>query len=253
MTVDITLLQTVLPVAIVVTGWIITHQLSLRAQRRSFQSQVCDRARLDVTSKLRSYQSWLGHLSSWIRALEFSKTAILAGIMPNFREKADEFLTLQQQSEATRAWSVALEDYQILFPETALARFRLDRRHIRILKATGPIYSDLLRLSIGVPATADIDRTFDAAKKVLSLVGDQVSLLEDLRVHLQNVTLSQTMDRMVPVRNPPDKTVPRLAKNAKGSLEVVDATGTPLDEGGATPDEIAAKILASKEEKLLPP
>lgn len=102
MIVDSTLLQTVLPVAIVVTGWIITHQLSLRAQRRSFQSQVLDRARLDVTSK---------------------------------------------QSKETRAWSVALEDYQILFPETALARFRLDRRHIRILKAIGPIHSDLLRLS----------------------------------------------------------------------------------------------------------
>lgn len=241
--VNLSLLPVALPVGIAVAGWVTTHILTLRAQRKGFQNQVLDRARTDITAKLRAYQSWLSQLSTWMRTLDFSKAALLAGITPNFREKADELLSLQERSKETREWSLALEDYQILFPETALARFRLDRRHLRILDAIRPVYSQLLSLSLAVPTATEVDTVFGVAKSGLSLVEDQSALLDDLRVHLQNQTLSRIMERKLSHRKPHDPTVPRLVPNERGSLEVVDASGQPLDDGGAMPEELAAQVL----------
>lgn len=222
-------LPSIVAVVIGVIGWVTTHVLALRAQRKSFQNQVLDRARLDVTSKIRDYQNWLSELSSWIRALSFHKPAIAAGIHVNLKATTEEFLGLQSRKADIRGWSIALEDYQIVFPETATARRRLDARHLRIAFALEPTFSRLLRLSLTHPAVGDYDQVTNGAEEVLPHIDDQIALLEDLRIHLQNVTLSRIMDEAVPPRHPKDPSVPRLALRA-GTLEIVDAAGTLLDK-----------------------
>lgn len=223
-------LASAIPVLIAVLGWLASHALALRAQRKSFQNQVLDRARLDVTAKIRDYQNWLSELSAWIRSLNFHKPAIAARVHVDLAATAKQFLALQARRNDARAWSLSLEDYQILFPETATARRRLDRRHLRIAFGLEVPFTRLLRLSLTHPPITEYEELVKVAEGVLPLIDDQSALLEDLLIHLQNVTLSRIMDRAVPPRSPQDPSVPRLAFTRASMLEVVDASGQPLDE-----------------------
>ena len=217
-----------IPVSIAVAGWLVSHALALRAQRQNLQNQVLDRARVEITKGIRDYQNLLSEVSAGIRALNFGMSMVKAGVAFDFQARAEEMAALHQRKRDMRAWSISLENYQILFPETVRARFRLDRRGLKVMMALGPIANDLLRLSLGKPTPEEFQRIITDAEKVLPDIEDLAALLEDLRIHLQNVTLSKIMDRRVPARLPLDPKVPRIAFASDGQLEVVDAEGTVL-------------------------
>jgi hypothetical protein len=68
----------------------------------------------------------------------------------------------------------------------------------------------------------------DGRRDLQGRIADQVSLLEDLRVHLQNVSLSEITGQTLAERQPLDPSVPRILKDKDGHLYVGDASGKPL-------------------------
>lgn len=224
-------IRDIAPVSIAVIGWIISHVLALRAQRKNFQSQVLDRARVEIYPSIVAYQNWLSELSAWLRSLEYNKAAIQLGLKVDFLAKSQELLAFQMRKSDTRAWSEKIEGYEILFPETARARLRLDRRHLKITDAFSAIHDALTPLIFAAPSVEALGVAAKAAAALLDPIANQSALLFDLQVHLQNATLSKIMNRKVPLRVPADPTVPRLALLADGKLEVVNALNEPLDAG----------------------
>jgi len=161
------------------------------------------------------------------------RTSLSFGANIDLAAKAQEIIALQSRKSEARGWSLALEDYQILFPEADCARRRLDRRHLQIVWGFEPAFTELLKLSLRHPSPTEFDALLALAAKVQPLIDDQISLLEDLRVHLQNSTLSDLVSRSVPTRRPPDPLIPRLAL-LDGQLEVVDGGGRPTDSDELT-------------------
>ena len=224
-------IRDIAPVLIVVVGWMASHALALRAQRKNFQNQVLDRARLEIHPRILAYQSWLSELSAWLRSLEYNKAAIQLGIKVDFHATARELLAFQMRKADMRAWSEQLEAYEILFPEMARARMRLDRRHLKITDRFSVLQDAFTALIFAAPTVEALEVVTTRAETLLGPIDDQSALLFDLQVHLQNATLSKVMNRKVPPRDPPDPDVPRLALMRDGKLEVVNADNEPLDAG----------------------
>lgn len=207
---------------ITMIGWYAAYRLAVRAQDQSLRLQWLDRARTEITDAIRDYQEWLGSSSSAVRwPLAHNQD----GGTPDWARAAEELLVAITNGDAAIRWNRRLEDYAPLFPETAKLRVELqqrDRSHRQLLLDAQGI---CLRLALRPePSQADIV----ALERLNAFSLDQVGLLEDLRIHVQNRVFGSVFRRNVPVREPRDPAVPRLAADSSGSLHV-------LVPGEATP------------------
>lgn len=211
-------ISALLPVAVTVGGWIATHVLSLRAQRRTLRMQVLDRARSEVTRELRAAQTWARRVASATTAVDMLDRAGERGeILP--ASHLDERIEQLKELRASQPldWAMRLEEYEILFPETAAVRRDLMERqrqlHLLLWRC--------ILLRTGVLARPEDGHV--AAREAASSARDQEALIQDLMIHLQNQALSEVMDREVPPRSPPapnDRPLPRITAGANGVLRI---------------------------------
>jgi hypothetical protein len=64
-------METWIPSALALSGWIVTHVLTLRAHRTQFLNSVIDSARKDIVQALRKEQDWLSAAGGSLMGLEF--------------------------------------------------------------------------------------------------------------------------------------------------------------------------------------
>ena len=223
-----------IPVLIAVSGWLASHGLALRAQRKSQTYMAMDSARRDITSGLRAYQRNLSRTQGWLRAWSAHRITVAHGVPVDLRAESASLAELIAQHRELHDWSLRLEENEILFPATASARIALDRGHLSCMYALSDVHGRLLRESFE-PATLDVVEAISAATPdVLERVDDLASLLEDLRIYLQNIVQGPLLDRRLPPRIPLDPNVPRLILRA-GHLIVADERGAPVDLAAGSP------------------
>jgi hypothetical protein len=199
-----------IPSAIVVAGWILTHLLTLRAQRVNLRLQALDRARNEISRELRTAQSGCGKIVAAVMEIE------TRGGNPDWRTHSQGSISLLQA--APHEWISRLEEYEILFPETAAVRERLVGRQRSILERLSALTGHLTNAAFGLNSVDERRAILAAAQRWLADVHDQSALLEDMIVHLQNEALSKITGRRIPARIPRDQTLPRIVKHEDGLL-----------------------------------
>jgi hypothetical protein len=137
-----------------VRGWIAVYWLNLRAQRKAFQNQILDRARLEITDRVRDYQKWLSNVQARTYNLGWLTYPGSTIDGPRMKAKADELLALLSQSEVIHSWDLRLEEYQILFRETAIGRRRLSGRSRQIAHGLDTTFKQLLASSFSTKTHA---------------------------------------------------------------------------------------------------
>lgn len=84
---------------------------------------------------------------------------------------------------------------------------------------------------------ADQEARIKALQERRPLIDDQAALLEDLRVHLQNVSLHEIAGAKVPERVPADPDVPKIVVGPDGQLTIRAYEDKPLPPGVTVRDE----------------
>jgi hypothetical protein len=203
--------------AVTVVGWLAAYRSSVRAQRRLLLDKALDTARLEIVRALRAYQGSLSDLKVGLLLLR-------QGVTMQWTDARwygeSERLNRLVHHPSVVDMVCAMEEYQILFPETLECRNVLALRSQALSRAAGPITLDLM-----TPATrlGAIGR----AAVLFEELTDEQALLEDVRVHLQNRALSKLTGTKVPARQPKDAAVPRFLM-VKGQLRLMDAKGRQL-------------------------
>jgi len=198
-----------LSTALVVVGWVSTHVLSLRAQKENLRLQVFDRARNEITQELRAAQRWYVKIESFIAGLSVgidieSSTPARFDWTPHYHGA----IALLQS--APHEWISRLEEYEIVFPETAVVRERLVGRQRGIVRRVSALIANLRDAVVGRNSAPERKAAFAETERWLTDVRDQAVLLEDMIIHLQNQALSKIMGRRIPPRIPRDVNLPRV-------------------------------------------
>jgi hypothetical protein len=195
-------------------GWIVSHVLTIRAQRQQFLNTVLDAGRKDVVRAIRRQQAWLSDVGSGLMGLEFVQLREEhGGGGPLLWLETSEKLRRKLFSEHGDL-SQALEEYENLFPQTVVCRVELGQRLIQFLQATNQIVSELFDQNLRQEA---IGR---ARELSLSDRLDLAALLEDLRVFIQNDTLGKITGLKVAHRRVREERAPRLLPDPDGVLRV---------------------------------
>ncbi len=209
---------------IAVAGWVISHWLTLRAQRKNFQDQLLDRARMEIAHALHRYQDWLGLIYTtlmWANsnaAIEAKGAAIGWDLV---KKQAQDLLHRHREGSE---WSLSLEEYESLFPETAAVRVALLARENEILKILSKLSTDLTTATFpGAALKSRLDLAEWAVKQE-SYVFDQQSLIADRRVHLQNASLHRITGAKVRLRQPTDLSLPMIVPGPDGRLQIAPAS-----------------------------
>lgn len=209
-------MEIVVAAVITVLGWLATYRLTVRANRRLFIDTIVNSARLEVTAAIRDYQKWLSSVNSRALVPPFFPTDNDRVAVEYRNRVRTELSSLFFDNPSALLWSFRLEEYQILFPYTANARRALFERHSRLRSRLEELFQRYTAESaepVQAPATENQD--------LLELIGDQIGLFEDLRVHLQNRTLAALTTSQVPLRVPRDIALPRLVEMPDGDLQVI--------------------------------
>jgi len=80
-----------------------------------------------------------------------------------------------------------------------------------------------------LPGKIQLKRCKNAVKKAnenVQIVFDQQHLVEDIRIYLQNICLSSITGNKIPERKPLDPSLPRLAPDEQGNLQIIEAQNT---------------------------
>lgn len=121
-----TIIAAAISVLIVVIGWIINHQLTLRAQKKNFLNQVYNSARLEITSTLREYHDNLLNLFVTATCL---KDPAASKVNKSGHTIYDEF---KKASILKSSWENVLNEYQTLIPELQFVIKRLEYYNTKI-------------------------------------------------------------------------------------------------------------------------
>jgi hypothetical protein len=150
-------------------------------------------------------------------------TSTMAGIITPSEKLEELQKVFFRPGETPHEWGWLLEDYEILFPETAESRKALLDRQSKITASLFDFHASL-RTLIGSPLER-FEEIFSERVKKHNPQGrcmDQLGLVEDLKIHLQNRVLSRITGNRVPHREPPDPSVPRIAESPDGDLIIVE-------------------------------
>ena len=137
-------------------------------------------------------------------------------------KRQELFRQYQSFARGDVRWVFVLEQYEVLFPETARCRIQLVHRSVRVRDGLLTFFSDMLMDS------ARREEIITTAEPLRGELSDQSALLKDLLVHLQNATLGDVVGREAPFRQPPDPAVPRIVMR-KGHLTIVEGQGNVLE------------------------
>lgn len=221
----------VLAALVAVSGWAVTHWFTLRAQRRNFLDQVIDRARVEVARTTREYQDWLSKFKVTLMLLESPFIAERLNLPPDWKRQLDIMMTLMSERQVGVAWSIALEEHEILFSETREVRAQLLLRQNEILQFLSEVIRDLQNFVYFPGPRESREARVKQLQLGVPLLWDQEMLIEDLRIHVQNVALSRVVGGRVPERQPTDPNVPRIIAGSKGQLVIERHGSVPAPPG----------------------
>jgi hypothetical protein len=223
-------------------GWFASARLSSISQERMFLHNVINAARLELVAEIRREQDWIQNVNGL--AGKYQGAVLVRKYAPGNQQHPSvesrfwldqnrigrETLFAQRRAKLT----IALEEYELLFPATPRVRGQLAIfTREQVLEVYAPLLNDLMRG--GAASTAAIEK-MDARQDANS---DYAAILEDLRVHVHNVSLSEITGRRLPARVPLDPTVPLLVMRSDGLLDVV-ANGKSWRSG----EDYLADVLA---------
>lgn len=214
----------VLTVAIAVVGWVVTHRLTLKAQDRHLKNQILNEARNDLIEAIRTSQQWLGQLKSGLTELESGSNQEQQGILRQpWAERYERLANLLHSHRDTSAWHYAIEANEILFPQFSRVTKNLTVRERRLTAELGSLLAKVLSTLYGTGSAAIESRKRIAEEDIGPLedaAWDLESLLEDLRVHVQNFSLSEITGNKVPIRVPQDPSAPLMELDSKEKLRI---------------------------------
>ena len=176
-----------------IVGWLVSYFFGQRAHKKNFLHQLTDRARMETTASIREAEDWLSKLSGWLLA------RIHRGSQDWLKSRETLRSLMDSHMDAVK-WASKLEDYRLIFPECEAIRSELHKRHLPIQQEAWKIVGSLSELAarqINAPAPPEFLSKWN---ETLDLVMTQSALLDDLRVHLQNVALSRITGRSLPPR-----------------------------------------------------
>ena len=230
--------QIIIAVMIAVTGWIITYKLNIKANEKSYLDQIVNNSRIEIIKAIHDYNDWLrkinvmmyvlpGYIISWKSDVELK--------LPQNKIQEKYFNFLNELSllihGANFNWCTLLYEYELLFPFTAECRDALCERHSIMQDYSFKFYSELqsaLFESIEKKEAIIIDKV----SYLKEISTDQMGLMQDLLVHLQNYCLSKISGHALPARKPGDLSVPILAMDNKGMLQIVVPQNIKSSEQG---------------------
>jgi hypothetical protein len=202
-------------------GWFISARLSERAQRRMFLHNVINAARDAIVKEVRQEQDWVGA----IQQIGFTLRGRLHNrqMFPRSPQE-EEFYWLNQNVEArktlypargaTHLLMKALEEYELLFPETRRVRAQLG--YFAMEKVSTPHMLSITDLMN--PNTREA--AISAMEGRIEVTTEYAALLEDLRVHVQNASLAEITGRRVPARAPQDPNSAIMVMADDGLLDI---------------------------------
>jgi hypothetical protein len=207
--------------AIALVGWLVTAigwYVALRNQRKIFVFQARNTARGELVSALREEQGTLSAIVALVLRLDIDQQHGFAKEWPEERWRAlfPEYRQIRSRSDAVR-WIFLLEQYEVLFPETADCR----RQLVDYFRHSTDLFGFFLALANPQRRLAAVER----CAQVRDELEDQRCLIEDFLVHIQNATLGQVVGRRVAYREPPDQRVPRVVMRRNGTLMITDGFG----------------------------
>lgn len=218
--------EVVLPLIIIVLGWLANHKLSIKAQEKKFLNDIKNEARLKISESIREYQEWLSEVETYFTTLDFTLNKPKIGLEIDWQDEYERYRKIT--TPATHSWNWLLEEYRILFPETAKVRVILQRRNFEISQM-------ILWFSMQFWQHNDLENDIpnkflilNEMKKWLNYISDQSCLVYDLRIYLQNRTLKEITGNSVPERKPLDKRFCRVVLKGE-NLEVVDGEGNIIN------------------------
>lgn len=215
-------------VGIAIIGWLANHWLSLRAQEKKFLNDIKNDTRLKISEAIRDYQEWLSGLENYFQTLELTLKKPQLGLPIDWAYEYSRFHEVTKASP--KMWNWLLEEHRILFPETTKVRVILQRRDFEISHII--LWFQMEFWSHRDNPQDDLYNKFqilNEVKRWTGYIGDQSCLVHDLRIYLQNRTLSDITGNQVPERKPAEGTLCRISKGLNDMLEVVDGQGIEIE------------------------
>lgn len=190
-------------VAGVIIGGKLTYLFTLRAQRKEFLNQIMNDARMRINDSLWCYQEWLGEVKAFIIT---NKYKTLHGIFDsNCSKEYESSCKLFFETNKSFTWGVVMEEYEILFPETKKVRMELLIRNKKIRGILDDFTSKIIDENRG-----DFTNYINDIDEKMDFIEDQIYLIEDLKIYLQNKTLSKITKNKATERVPQDSSMPRI-------------------------------------------
>lgn len=114
------------------SGGTANHLLSVRAQRKNFQNQLRDRARMEIARAVHGYQGWLEGLGAGYLDAKYGIDRDEHWIETDLEGNREPIKYFRDIVQPSRAWIVRLEEYEMVFPETRTIRKDLELRQQRL-------------------------------------------------------------------------------------------------------------------------
>jgi len=213
-------MEIIIAVSIAVTGWIVNHILSIRAQEKNLKNQIMNNARLEITKAIRDYQDWLGVVVTKVMALPISvateeKLWPVEWVPISF-ELSDIFWKGKSQS----SWILRLEEYDILFPQFRECRELMAKREQNLFDILQKFNNDL-GLNLSPEKANERKAIIEEAQNSTQFFWDEIGLTIDLMNMLQDICLGSITGNEIWER-PNRKSTVRLITRKDGKIEIFD-------------------------------
>lgn len=178
---------------------------------------------MEIAKAIHEYQQWLSRLSTAIVSASTQLFYAERGYQSNWDSVRRETSSLLETHRVGAAWIVALEEYEILFPETRSVRVQLLERGNQIIRFLGEFSLQAIKMTFPNVNVEEQRTAVDSLTSMQNYLGDQGALTHDLLVHLQNAALGRIFRgrRRVPERTPEDEDVPVVALGPDGQLRIM--------------------------------
>ena len=195
-----------------IAGWYMVYRFQVVSQRKAFLLQTRKEAWRELHKAILDYQKLL---SADLGNINFVNAFLVGRPVPNRASTAaiNCAMTWSETlpSDASTDWTLLMEHFEVLFPETAKIRLQLLNIERLIREDIYASRREMFGPSHEQDATIGmLEKAMEPALKRLPLLGNQIALLQDLLIHLQNTVFSNLTSYSVSPRQPMSQSAVRL-------------------------------------------